>query len=98
MNRDEARYILRAYQVGGDDASDPQFREALEMMKLDPELQEWFRQEEALDAVVARKLQSFPVPSDLKSQLLAARKVVDVRHWWKTPCWWKTIAAMLAVL
>ncbi|MCI0541761.1 MAG: hypothetical protein L0Z50_41720, partial [Verrucomicrobiales bacterium] len=66
MNREEAKYLLRAYRVSGQDASDPQFREALEMLKIDPELARWFAQEQAVDRKLAEKIGSFPVPTDLK--------------------------------
>ncbi len=82
MNRDEAKFILRAYHLGGEDASDPQFQRALEMLKHDPELASWFAQENTIDAKLSEKFQSFPVPVELRGQLLAARKVVAPRPWW----------------
>lgn len=100
MNRDEARYILRAYHLGGQDASDVQFREALEMLKHDPVLAAWFAQEREFDARFSEKFRAFPVPTFLKAQLLAARKVIPLRSWWRRPAWISAAAAcaLLAIL
>ncbi len=98
MNRDEATYILRAYRVDGQDANDPQFRKALELVRLDPELARWFAEEQAVDIRVAHKLRAFPVPSDLKSQLLAVRKIVTLPAWWQRRGWQVAAAAGVALL
>jgi hypothetical protein len=98
MNRDEAKYILRAYHLGGEDAADPQFQEALELSKRDPALASWFANEQAIDARLSRKLLSFPVPADLKTQLLAARKIVPLRPWWQRPAWVSAAACFISVL
>lgn len=97
MNQDEAKYILRAYRADGPDAHDPQFRAALELLKHDAELAEWFANEQALDRRIAKKISSFPVPPDLKSQLLAARKVIPLPVWWQRPAW-RAIAAAIVLL
>jgi hypothetical protein len=96
MNRDEAKYVLRSYHLGGRDAADPQFREALEMLARDPELAAWFAQERALDSKLSEKFRAFPAPLDLKNQLLAARKIVPLQVWWRPPAWLGSAAALLA--
>lgn len=98
MNREDAKYILQSYHLGGQDADDPQFRDALQMVKRDPELAAWFAEEQAIDAKLAEKLQSFPVPPALKVQLLAARKVVSPPAWWRRPQWISAAAATVALL
>ena len=95
MNREEAKYLLRAYGVGGKDAHDPQFREALDLLKVDPELARWFAEEQAVDLRLARVFSAFPVPPDLKAQLLAARKIISPVPWWKKPAWLSAAAACL---
>jgi hypothetical protein len=96
MTRDEAKFILSSYGSGHDDA-DPQFREAFELMKIDPELAAWFAKEQAIDSRLCRKFQAFPVPPDLKTQLLAARKVTRAPAWWRQPMW-MSAAACVALL
>ncbi|HXT40120.1 MAG TPA: hypothetical protein VN887_08860 [Candidatus Angelobacter sp.] len=98
MNRDEAKYILRAYHLGGQDADDPQFQEALGMVKSDPVLAKWFAHEQALDIRLSEKIRAFPVPPDLRTQLLAARKVIPLHVWWRPPAWIAVAAACAALM
>lgn len=86
MNHDEAKFILRAYRSGGQDTDDPRFAEALAHARRDPEMARWLAEERALDAALAGKLQSIPVPPDLKASILAGRKVVSLptpQPWWR---------------
>lgn len=99
MNREEAKYILHAYRPGGQDANDPQFREALELLKYDAELAQWFARELAFDSRIAARFQAVPVPPHLKSRLLAAGKVVSVpSRRWRTPAWFAAAAAVVLLL
>ncbi|HEY1662389.1 MAG TPA: hypothetical protein VGI03_08220 [Verrucomicrobiae bacterium] len=96
MNNQEARLILQAYRCGGQDASDPLFAEALEQARRDPELQKWFAEETALDARIQASLQTaLPIPHELKSNLLALRKIIRPAPWWLQPL---KLAAAAAVL
>lgn len=88
MDNEQARFILQAYRPGGQDAGDPQFAEALEQVRRDPELAQWFEQQRALDKAIANKLESAPIPPDLKSSILAARSVV------RPPVWRRRSAAL----
>ena len=98
MNRDEAKYILRAYHLGGLDVEDPQFHEALELSKRDPVLRSWFDNEQEIDTPVSKKFRSLPVPPDLKTQLLAAHKIVPLRPWWQRNAWVAVAACLILVL
>lgn len=98
MNREEAKYLLRVYRVDGRDAHDPQFRKALEMLNHDPELARWFAREQALDIRLAAKFRAFPVPSDLKNQLLAARKLAPRPTGWRRPAWFSAAAAVALLI
>lgn len=99
MNNEEAKLILQAYRSGGQDAGDPQFREALEQVQRDPELARWFANEQALDSRISAKLKaSITPPVHLKSQLLAQRKIVRPIVWWRKPAWQLAAAACLALL
>jgi hypothetical protein len=100
MNNQEAKLILQAYRCGGQDASDPLFAEALEQAKLDPELQKWFAQENALDAHIQASLQkAVPVPRELKSNLLALGKIIRPTPWrWFQPMKLAAAAAVLLLL
>lgn len=76
MDNTEAQFVLQACRPGGQDADDPSVAAALEQARLDPELGAWFAEQQALDAAIAGKLQSFPVPANLKADILAGKKVV----------------------
>lgn len=98
MNRDEVQYILRSYHLSGRDADDPQFQDALKMLKGDEELREWFSSEQAMDAKLSKAFRAFPVPPDLTRKLIAARKVVPQRAWWLQTPWLCAAAASLILL
>jgi hypothetical protein len=97
MNREEAQSVLRAYRPGGEDADEPQFQEALALVRSDAELARWFANEQTLDAAIAEKIHSFPPPPHLTTQLLLARKVIRPRPWWRKPGW-VAAAASVALL
>jgi len=97
MTREEAQFILHAYRPSGADAREPQFEEALALVRDDPELARWFAQEQSLDAAIAGRIQTVLVPPDLKARLLLARKVIRPRPWWSRPAW-IAAAASIALL
>lgn len=99
MDNEQAKFILQAYRPGGADAGDPQFAEALEQVRRDPGLAKWFEEQQALDEAIAAKLESAPVPSGLKSSILAARTVVRPRAWRSRPAtlaWAACLALLLS--
>jgi anti-sigma factor RsiW len=92
MNREEAKVILQVCRPGGQDAGDPQFAEALALLKNDAELAEWFVDQQKIDAFARRKLKSVAVPPDLKAKILAdenpqRQKIVEL----PTPAWWQNL-------
>src|SRR4030095_8196809 len=97
MHREEAQFILHAYRANGEEGCDPQFEEALVLVRNDPELARWFAREQALDAAIAGRIHSVQPPPDLRTQLLLARKVIRLRPWWRKPAW-IAAAAMVALL
>jgi hypothetical protein len=99
MNNDEAKFILNAYRPGGQDANDPQFHEALEQARHDPDLARWFDEQRELDNRIGTTLRTaLAPPPEFKSSLLAQRRLVRV-SFWRKPAWVATaIAASLALL
>jgi hypothetical protein len=100
MNNEQAKFILQAYRPGGEDAQDPQFQEALEQARRDPELARWFANERAIDARISGKLKAaVNAPANLKAMLLAQSKIVRPTAWWRQPAWLAmSAAACLALL
>jgi len=98
MNNEAAKLILQAYRPGGQDANDPQFREALEQAQRDPDLARWFANEQALDSRISAKLiSSLKPPAHVKSHLLAQQKIIRPVAWWRQPAW-QLAAACLALV
>jgi anti-sigma factor RsiW len=92
VNREEAKLILQVCRPGGQDAEDPQFAEALALVKSDAELAAWFADQQKFDAFASRKLKSVVVPSGLKAKILAdaipaRQKIVEL----STPAWWQKL-------
>lgn len=97
MIREEVQFILGAYRPNSEDAHDPQFQEALELARRDPELARWFADEQSLDRAFSAKIRGRPVPADLAAQLLLARATARRASWWRSPVW-LAAAACLALL
>ena len=97
MNKQEAKFILRAYRPDGSDADSPDFEEALALVRQDPEFAEWFACELKVDATIRQKLNSVPAPSDLKTQILVGHRIVRPVRWW-TPRQALSLAASVLVL
>jgi hypothetical protein len=74
MDNQQAKFILQSCHAGEAGSGDPQFAEALQLASRDTELADWFAREQALDAVVARKLKETPAPEELLERILAAQE------------------------
>jgi hypothetical protein len=98
MNTQEAKFILQAYRPGGQDAGDPQFAEALQQARLDPELSTWFAAQTAFDAAATRALREVKAPHHLRESIIAGRRVVESGITWQRPLWWAMAACFLFLL
>jgi hypothetical protein len=83
MNNQEARFILSAYRPGGQDAADPDFREALDQAQRDPALGRWFTQQTATDAQFARAVETIHPPADLRANILAGARLTQQKRRWQ---------------
>ena len=97
MKREEAQFILGAFRPDSEDLHDPQFQEALALVREDPVLARWFADEQAIDRAFAAKIRAHPTPSDLKAQLLLARTTAPSASHWRRPLW-LAVAASVALL
>lgn len=98
MNNEEAKFLLQAYRPNGRDAQDPQFLEALEQVKRDPGLEQWFREQQAYDRAISEKVRAVPVPASLKADILAGRKTFQPTSWWTRRSMVTALAACLVAL
>lgn len=71
MDREQAKFILHAYRSDAADGQDPRFADALGAVRDDAELAEWFREHQALNASITRKLREGEPPPNLKARILA---------------------------
>ncbi|MDP0494809.1 MAG: hypothetical protein Q7Q73_01250 [Verrucomicrobiota bacterium JB024] len=71
MDSTQAKAILSAYRADMPDADEAAFAEALEQVGHDPELAQWFEDEQNFDEIFAGKLHDIQPPADLKDKLLA---------------------------
>ncbi len=102
MNNDEAKFILQGYRPDGADAGDEAFRTALEQVRHDPALRDWFAREQAFDAAVSAKLNEVPAPAGLREAILAGGRVSQAdstqARWWRSPAVLAAAASIALVL
>lgn len=70
MDKEEARFVLRCFRPDGADASDPDFKEALQLAAEDRELGEWLAHERAQDAAFSAALGRLELPEGLREEIL----------------------------
>jgi hypothetical protein len=97
MDSREAREILKLYRAGLDD-DDPQFAEALEQARRDPELLQWLEQHCAMYAVIRAKLKAIQPPADLKKRILSEHLARTRTVPLSNPALWTAIAAAIVLL
>lgn len=97
MDKQEAKLVLQARHPNDPDTAQPAFAEALALVESDPELKAWWEAQQAFDLRVAAKLEKVPVPADLRTAILAGRKIEQL-----TPrphlAFWLAAAAVVAIL
>lgn len=86
MTNNDAKRILAAYRVSGQDAGDRRFQAALERARGDAELGKWLAESLAGDIPIAekRRRHTHP-PALLKAELLGLRRMISPRPWWRHP-------------
>jgi hypothetical protein len=98
MNSREAKFILEACRSADLDASDSNIAEALEAMRSDPELAEWFAASRQFDRAVIAKLKAVPVPAGLAERIRAGKSLTGDASGRSSRRRWLALAASLAIL
>jgi hypothetical protein len=93
MTNKDASFLLGAWRPNGADSSNPEFSEALAQAGRDPILKQWFEDQREFDSAIATRLQSLPVPADLRSRILTGARVSRPAPWYTPRRLW-AIAAM----
>ncbi|MDB6137030.1 MAG: hypothetical protein JWO94_102 [Verrucomicrobiaceae bacterium] len=97
MNRHEAQLLLTAFRPGEQATGDDATRLALEYLRDDPELAQWFADSQALDKAIADRIASVSVPVSLKTDILAGARVSRQKNFWRSGFVWMAVAAMVLV-
>lgn len=97
MNSEEAKFILQAYRPNTDDDHDPRFIEALDLLKQNQELNQWFEEHQAFDLAVSTKVNELPVPSDLRTNILAGRSLIHRKSFYQQPSFLAMAATVAGV-
>jgi hypothetical protein len=99
MTNRDASFLLGACRPNGSDSTDPEFSNALAQAARDPILKGWFEDQRRFDSAIAARLQSAPVPADLRSRILTGGRLSGAappEPWFSTRRLW-AIAAMLTL-
>jgi len=96
MTNRDAMFLLGACRSNGADSADAEFSEALAQAGRDPELKQWFDDQRRFDSAIAARLQSAPVPPDLRSRILTGGRVSRPEPWFTVRRLW-AIAAVLTL-
>lgn len=75
MDKHNARFVLQSIRPDGADVEEPEFAEALDAARNDPELESLIASQHALDRVIASKLAQIPIPDGLCDSILARAEV-----------------------
>ena len=78
MDKQHAQFILQSYRPDGADASDPDFKEALQLAAEDRELGQWLAQERSHDIIFVEALEQVNIPDVLKDEILEMMANVDM--------------------
>lgn len=99
MSPAQAKEILVLYRPGAGDERDPEIAEALQLAKVDPELREWFAQQQAFQSSIQARFREIQVPERLKLALLQSGKTVrPPLQFWQQPVWIAAAALFVALL
>jgi hypothetical protein len=83
MDNENIRSVLSAYRAGESFADDARFEAAHRQAGSDPELAEWWKDEQEIDRLIALKLENVAAPAGLKARLLKAeRPSMPIRATW----------------
>ncbi|MFO1497664.1 MAG: hypothetical protein U1G07_04600 [Verrucomicrobiota bacterium] len=92
MTSDEAKRILLAVRPGSVDEEDPEVRQAMRLVRSQPELQSWFQNHAAFQSALRAELRQIQPPADLRHRILAQRPIaVSV---WRRPELWLAAACI----
>jgi hypothetical protein len=96
MDSQRAREVLLLYRPDSSDTNDPQVQEALDQVKLDPELREWFDAHCSRQALVRDQFRRIAVPGNLRQRILDEVGKPRIVALWERPAF-QALAAAAAI-
>lgn len=94
MNSLSAQQILIACRPGTSDLDSAEARAALEQVERDPELQQWWRQQQSFHRSLSGAFGQAPIPADLRDEILGRIRILEL-PWWRKPIVMGAAAAIL---
>ncbi|MEP6936753.1 MAG: hypothetical protein ABI871_01660 [Chthoniobacterales bacterium] len=94
MDKKDIRALLSVYRADELSADDPRFEEARKEAESDPDIARWWAREQELDRIIGEKLQSTPVPAELKAKLMRKNEVAFPTR----PTWARKITLLAAAI
>ena len=88
MDSRKAKEILTPVRRSQDLAGDPLVARALEQVRRDPELADWWARQQKSDAILSRMLRAIEIPDNLEARSLSAQRSAQLDH--ESSGWWKT--------
>ncbi len=98
MTNEQAKFILRAYRPGGQDAADPAFAEVLARASTDPALRAWLEREQTFDGELGEKLRTVTPPTGLRESILAGARASRPAPRLRRTSTWMAMAASVALV
>lgn len=95
MDKQSIKEILLRYPPGNDAEVEPELAAARREAEKDPELQEWFAQQQKFQTAMRRAMRQIQPPASLKARILAGRPASRKILWWQSPQWLAAAAAFV---
>lgn len=97
MNKSQAKFVLSSHRTDRPLPVDAALEQALNVLQSEPELQEWFRQEEQSDQAIRSSLRAVTPPQELRSSILAGYRAGTPEPEIPSRSRWMAIAACLTI-
>ena len=85
MTTQQAKEILSAYRPWSADADDPEFAEALSLVRHDAELARWFEEHCEVQSAIRERFKQSAVATGLKEQIISEHNARLKVVWWRQP-------------
>jgi len=85
VNAQQAKEILLVYRPWAADANDPEYAEALALVRQDAELSRWFEEHCAVQRALRDRFRQIAIPAGFKDQIVSEHHARSKVIWWRQP-------------